>query len=270
MVVLSRLTTRAGDDGTTCLAGGRRTDKTDLLVAAIGAVDELNAVLGVARAALPDHLLAWPAGSPIDWSVPHLHPAAAGRVLYDVQNDLCDAGADLSRPEPPPPTKEEVALRELAATLAAESGTPAAPAPRPPLRLTDGQVARLEEATAAVVALLPPLTSFVLPGGAPAEAALHHARTVCRRAELAFWAAAADRVANSSWVGGTRPHHGPWSFYVWPPSRPVGLYLNRLSDLLFALARLVGRAARSGRAETLWEPLKNARPAQPGQEVADG
>ena len=122
--------------------------------------------------------------------------------LEEVQNDLFDVGADLSVP------------------LADER--------RSRLRVTPGQVERLEQLCDLVNERLEPLRSFVLPGGTEAGARLHVARAVCRRAERRGAALAAAQDAN-----------------------PVALaYLNRLSDLLFILAR----AANAGSQEPLWKP----------------
>ncbi len=122
--------------------------------------------------------------------------------LEQVQNDLFDLGADLAVPL-------EDDRRER-------------------LRVTSGQVERLEELCDLVNARLEPLRSFVLPGGKEAAARLHVARAVCRRAERLAVALAAEQSAN-----------------------PVALaYLNRLSDLLFILAR----AANAGQPELLWRP----------------
>ena len=129
-----------------------------------------------------------------------LHP-----MLERIQNDLFDLGADLANP---PKADEDPALV---------------------LRVTDGQVARLEHEIDQINDALSPLTSFVLPGGTPAAAALHQARTVCRRAERA-----AVRLAQSAQV-----------------ADPALKYLNRLSDLLFVAAR---RANGQGALDVLWRP----------------
>jgi len=143
MVVLNRIYTRTGDDGTTALGSGERRPKHDLRVAAYGTVDETNAAIGVAR----------------------LHTAAeAGladmeAMLARIQNDLFDLGADLATPDTGEPLGYE------------------------PLRIVASQVDRLERDIDAINAPLKPLRSFVLPAGTPAAAHLHVARTVCRRAE---------------------------------------------------------------------------------------
>jgi cob(I)alamin adenosyltransferase len=125
-------------------------------------------------------------------------------LLGSVQNDLFDVGADLCTPEQEAPE-------------------------HPPLRVTAPQVERLEAAIDRLNAELPTLRSFVLPGGGPAAAHLHHARTVVRRAERLVVALADDADVN-----------------------PEALrYLNRLSDLLFVVAR---RANGDGHDEVLWTP----------------
>ncbi|HAN72171.1 MAG TPA: cob(I)yrinic acid a c-diamide adenosyltransferase, partial [Actinobacteria bacterium] len=101
----------------------------------------------------------------------------------------------------------------------------------PPLRVTDDYVARLEAACDSYNDTLEPLRSFVLPGGTPAAAHLHIARTVVRRAERSTWAAL------DTYHGGMNPL--------------TAAYLNRLSDLLFILARVANKDAGG---DVLWEP----------------
>jgi cob(I)alamin adenosyltransferase len=126
-------------------------------------------------------------------------------VLQRIQNDLFDLGADLARPQ-----------------VEGEDQTMV-------LRTTQGQVDRLETEIDGMNAVLSPLTSFVLPGGSPAAANLHLARTVCRRAERLAVGLAARAEVN-----------------------PAALkYLNRLSDLLFVAAR---RANDNGAQDVLWVP----------------
>ncbi|WP_428031912.1 cob(I)yrinic acid a,c-diamide adenosyltransferase [Ancylobacter sp.] len=143
MVVLNRIYTRTGDDGTTALGTGERRPKYDLRVAAYGTVDETNAVIGVARL----HTAAAPALADME------------AMLARIQNDLFDLGADLATPE----TGEDLGYE--------------------PLRIVASQVDRLERDIDTLNADLKPLRSFVLPAGTPAAAHLHVARTVCRRAE---------------------------------------------------------------------------------------
>jgi cob(I)alamin adenosyltransferase len=188
-VVLSRIYTRTGDDGTTALGDMSRAAKTDPRLAAYADVDEANCAIGVAV------------------TLGGL-PAEITSLLVQLQNELFDVGADLCNPVSP----------------AAE------PPPYPPLRISEEYVVRLEQACDRFNEGLPVLRSFVLPGGSPEAAALHTARAVVRRAERSAWAA--------------REAHGQ---AVSPlPAR----YLNRLSDLLFILAR---RANEPG-GDVLWEP----------------
>ena len=103
------------------------------------------------------------------------------------------------------------------------------PRERAPLRVTPSQVEHLERWIDQFNERLSPLTSFILPGGSAAAAKLHHGRAVCRRAEIGvLHLAATDRI---------NPH--------------AAIYLNRLSDLLFVLARLCND---EGRADVLWVP----------------
>jgi cob(I)alamin adenosyltransferase len=133
-------------------------------------------------------------------------------LLGSIQNDLFDVGADLCVPLP------------------AAGATSAAGSQR--LRVSEAQATRLEAAIDRLNADLAPLTSFVLPGGSPAAAWCHLARTVCRRAER-------DVVA----LGHREPINPQ-----------VIVYLNRLSDLLFVLARVYNDR---GRSDVLWVPGKN-------------
>ena len=190
MVVLNKIYTKTGDDGTTALGTGERRPKHDLRIAAYGTVDETNACLGLAR---------------LHTAGPH---AALDAMLGRIQNDLFDLGADLATPEgDDPPARER-------------------------LRIVDEQVERLEREIDELNAELAPLRSFVLPGGAPAAAALHLARTVCRRAERLVVALSAKEAVSPAAIK----------------------YLNRLSDFLFVASRAVNdRGAR----DVLWVPGQN-------------
>jgi|SRR5579862_2463744 len=175
-VRLTRIYTRGGDAGETSLGDGSRASKLDPLVRAIGAVDELNSVVGWARIAVADDRLA------------------------RIQNELFDLGADLSVP------------------FVEGDGK---------LRIEQPAIDRLEADCDDANAGLPELKSFVLPGGNEAAARLHIARAVCRRCERAVLTASQER-----------------------PLNPFALvYLNRLSDLLFILARVANAGA-----EPLWKP----------------
>jgi cob(I)alamin adenosyltransferase len=131
-------------------------------------------------------------------------------MLARVQNDLFDLGADLTVPE--------------------REGKPQ----RQRLRVSEAQVERLEAEIDELNAELSPLTSFVLPGGSAAAAALHVARTVCRRAERGVVALAGESGEHVS--------------------ASALKYINRLSDLLFVASRY---ANDRGRGDVLWVPGKN-------------
>jgi cob(I)alamin adenosyltransferase len=199
MVRLNRIYTRTGDDGTTGLGDGQRRPKFDARVAAYGEVDELNCLIGLARLIT----------AASDFS----DLLRIDATLARAQNDLFDLGADLCVP----PSDGE------------EGG----------LRVTPAQAERLEREIDALNADLTPLRSFVLPGGTPAAAALHQARAVCRRAERAIVALAAQ---DGERVGA-----------------PVIAYINRLSDYLFVAAR---HANRRGEADVLWVPGAHRGDAQ--------
>ena len=138
-VHLTKIYTRTGDDGTTGLSDFSRVPKTDPRLIAYADCDETNAALGVALAL----------GGP---------PVRIAEVLRQVQNDLFDAGADLS--------------------------TPVVANPKyPPLRITQAYIDRVEGWCDEFNAGLTPLNSFILPGGTTLAALLHVARTVTSRAE---------------------------------------------------------------------------------------
>ena len=144
-VHLTRIYTRTGDDGTTGLSDFSRVSKTDARLVAYADCDEANAAIGVAIAL----------GNPDRQIV---------KVLKQIQNDLFDAGADLSTPVVDDPE-------------------------HPPLRISPTYVDRLEAWCDEFNKSLSALNSFVLPGGTPLSALLHVARTVTRRAERSAWAA---------------------------------------------------------------------------------
>ncbi|MFN3619192.1 cob(I)yrinic acid a,c-diamide adenosyltransferase [Sphingorhabdus sp.] len=189
MVKLNKIYTRTGDDGTTGLVDGSRVSKTASRLHAIGEVDETNCALGVAIQSL-----AADEGET---------PLVTG--LRRVQNDLFDLGADIATP-----------------------GDRFEPSPME-LRIVAAQVEWLEAAIDEANAQLPPLTSFILPGGSLPAAHMHMARVTARRAERALVMASADVAIN-----------------------PQALkYLNRLSDYFFTLCRLIN-ASRGG--DILWVP----------------
>jgi cob(I)alamin adenosyltransferase len=191
MVILNKIYTRTGDDGTTALGSGERRKKYDLRIAAYGTLDETNAAIGVARL--------YTAGEP-----------ALEAALSRIQNDLFDAGADLATP-----------------------GKGKGPGGAR-LTVTAAQVAWLEREIDRLNEELEPLRSFVLPGGLPAAAYLHLARTICRRAERLI----AELMDNADETVTTEVLH----------------YVNRLSDYLFVAARY---ANDKGAIEILWRPGEN-------------
>ena len=135
----------------------------------------------------------------------------ADAMLARIQNDLFDLGADLCTPEKPESPDSD---------------------PDWALRVTPSQVERLEQEIDRLNAELAPLDSFVLPGGSPAAAYLHLARTVARRAERAMTELAATQPVNPEAIK----------------------YMNRLSDHLFVLARHLND---KGRGDVLWTPGAN-------------
>lgn len=164
-----KLYTKTGDDGSTGLFGGKRVSKNSLRIEAIGAVDETNSAIGLARA-----------GS----NYPTItHP------LIQVQDRLFEIGADLATP-----------LDSRAANL---------------IRLEEPRITEIEAMIDRAVERLPEMKFFILPGGGELAARLHLARSISRRAERAAIALAHEEEITPA----------------------ILIYLNRLSDLLFALAR---------------------------------
>ncbi len=180
-----KIYTKTGDQGDTGLFGGGRVGKDHPRVEAYGDIDELNAVIGMARSVE---------------MMPRID-----EVLAPVQRDLFALGALLATPD------HEKMKEQLAKA-----------------RISDARIAQLEQAIDDGESELEPLKAFILPGGTPKAAALHVARTVCRRAERAI-----IRLQKDSEV-----------------PQIVIVYLNRLSDLLFVLARVANH--RAGAGEVTW------------------
>ncbi|MBL8763165.1 MAG: cob(I)yrinic acid a,c-diamide adenosyltransferase [Phycisphaerae bacterium] len=197
MVKLNRIYTKTGDSGITGLGNGARVSKTDPRVESYGEVDEANAALGLCVAAAQAEI----AGSP---------GATLGELLASIRHDLFDVGADLCCPIEP------------------------GEAPHSRLRVSSAQTLRLEREIDRWNHDLPPLTSFVLPGGSGLAAHLHLARTVVRRAERRVVALLSSETARTN--------------------AEVLRYLNRLSDLLFVLSRV---ANGGGAGDVLWIPGAN-------------
>ena len=180
---LTKIYTRTGDAGTTGLADGSRVAKDAPRIEAIGAVDELNSVLGTLLSEkLPDGVRA---------------------CLDNVQNDLFDLGGELSVPGH--------------------------------AIMSKAHVERLERALDGFNKALPPLKDFILPAGSRPAALAHVARTVCRRAERRVVTLARKQKCAPALLA----------------------YVNRLSDLLFVLARGLNRAA--GHPDVLWQQGKNRK-----------
>jgi cob(I)alamin adenosyltransferase len=192
MVRLNRIYTRTGDDGTTGLVGGERVPKDHLRIEAYGTVDELNATVGLCRDANARLGADEATRSHLDARLEH------------VQQTLFNLGSSLATP--------------LAKRWA---GQPV---------VTDSDVAALEAEIDEMNGVLEPLQSFVLPGGGPVCAALHHARTVCRRAERATLRLSREVQIDAADLR----------------------YLNRLSDWIFVASRWAARG--HGEAEALWMP----------------
>ena len=178
-----KIYTKTGDAGDTSLFDGTRVRKTDPRVAAYGDVDELQACLGVVRAA----------GLPKDLD----------EMCVTLQRDLFALGARLADPS------HKIAKRVEKIVI------------------NDDSIARLEGWIDRLDTEIPPLRHFILSDGVAAGASLHFARTVCRRAERAVLALGEDAV-----------------------EPVVIIYLNRLSDLLFTIARAANH--RAGATETPW------------------
>jgi len=181
-----KIYTKTGDEGTTGLLGSRRVPKDDVRIAAYGTIDELNAVLGLARAQGLD--------------------SAADGLVAQLQDELFAVGSALADASPHGKFHNAIAVEHAE---------------------------HLERTIDTMEGELTPLTQFILPGGTVSAAQLHLARTVCRRAERLV-------VKLSRQPGEDVPS-------------ALIVYLNRLSDLLFVLARVVNR--RAGVGDTFWKGL---------------
>lgn len=187
---LSKIYTRTGDDGTTGLGDGTRTDKDSLRVEAFGTIDELNSAIGLVRSFCEQ--------SDID------------HCLEQVQHQLFNIGGELCMP---------------GMTL-----------------LEANQVEQLEQQLDVFNDSLPPLQEFILPGGGASAAHTHMARTICRRAERRVLSLAREASLNE----------------------PILRYLNRLSDLLFVIARVLSRV--DAEPEVQWEHERHPKTKQAEKE----
>ena len=175
---LTKIYTRTGDDGQTALADGKRIDKSDLRVDAMGEVDELNSMLGVLEASGV--------------------PAEMASCLRNIQQRLFDIGGELAIPDK--------------------------------AAISPAYVERLEELIDVHNEELPPLKEFILPGGSLPASICHMGRTICRRCERHM-----VKLGQSEYVN------------------PETLrYINRLSDLLFVLARALNQLNGGGK-EVFWD-----------------
>jgi cob(I)alamin adenosyltransferase len=195
-MAINRVYTRQGDQGETGLAGGQRVPKDSLRIETYGIVDELNSFLGAARVTVIESATA----------APQVSILAA--ILLRVQHELFNLGSIL-------------------ATLPQDVHPKQA-------RVTDAEVAQLEREMDRMNEDLPPLRSFVLPGGSRLNAELHICRTVCRRAERVCVALSRTEDIHPATVR----------------------YLNRLSDALFVWSRWASHV--TGTPEILWEPNQSA------------
>jgi cob(I)alamin adenosyltransferase len=197
---ITKVYTRQGDRGETRLVGGKRTSKDDPRIESYGTIDELNAVLGIVRA--------FNDGRPASRVRQRLD-----LILRQIQNELFDLGSELA--SPPEAVWEGM------------------------IRIGAEQVQTLERTIDECQRDLPPLKSFILPGGGMIAAFLHQARTVCRRAEREI-----VRLRRRELVADESLR-----------------YVNRLSDLLFVLARWT--AKHLGKREYLWEKGLTLPPGLP-------
>ena len=195
-IALNRIYTRQGDRGETHLAGGQRVPKDSPRIECYGAVDELNALVGMACVTAEEAALRAPA------------IGLLAAILKRVQHELFNLGSILAT------LPEDVHPRQA--------------------RITAADIAQLEREIDGMNEPLPPLRSFVLPGGARLNAELHLCRTVCRRAERRCVSLAKVETA---------------------PEEAVR-YLNRLGDAFFVWSRWASHTL--GAAEVLWDPTQAA------------
>jgi cob(I)alamin adenosyltransferase len=191
-LAINRVYTKRGDSGETSLAGGQRRPKDDLRIEAYGAIDELNAFLGQALQTARESEAATPALGELS------------AILFRVQHELFNAGSILA-------TLPQDVHPHQARVTAAET------------RELEREIDRMNEG-------LPPLRSFVLPGGSRLNAELHICRTICRRAERI--AVALRRLESID--------------------EEIIRYLNRLSDAFFVWSRWASRTMQTP--EVLWQP----------------
>ena len=191
-MAINRVYTKRGDSGETSLAGGQRLRKDATRIEAYGTLDELNAFVGLARLSVEKALLQHPAIAPLD------------SILFRVQHELFNAGSILAT------LPEDVHPKQA--------------------RITAANTAQLEREIDGMNEDLPPLRSFVLPGGSQLNGELHVCRTICRRAERICITLASEEAVDPEIVK----------------------YLNRLSDAFFVWTRWASQ--QLGIPEVLWDP----------------
>ena len=177
-----KIYTRTGDDGTTGLQGGSRISKSNYRIKAYGAVDEINAKIGIIIS------------NKIDEDINDL--------LLKIQNDLFVVGSDLSNPD-----------------LSDKKN-----------RVNPEMIENIEKSIDQFEKDLPPITNFILPGGHPVASLMHEARTITRRAETEMISLDEQEKVNIE----------------------CKIYLNRLSDLFFVIARIINK--RMGVNDIIWKP----------------
>ena len=177
-----KIYTKTGDDGTTGLQGGKRVSKSNIRIKAYGAVDELNAAIGVVLSQKLE--------------------SSMEQLLKKIQNDLFVAGSDLSNPD-----------------LSSKKN-----------RVTSEMVENIEKNIDLFENDLPPITNFILPGGHNTASLIHAARTISRRAETQIISLDETEKVNDE----------------------CKKYLNRLSDLLFVMARTVNKTNDFD--DIIWKP----------------
>ena len=177
-----KIYTKTGDDGTTGLQGGRRISKSNIRIMAYGAIDEVNAVIGLILSSKFDDDLE--------------------KLLKIIQNDLFVVGSDLSNPD-----------------LSSDEN-----------RVTQEMVENIEKNIDLFENELSPITNFILPGGHEIASLFHIARTITRRAETQVISLDESGMVNDE----------------------CKKYLNRLSDLLFVLARIINK--KNGFEDVIWKP----------------
>lgn len=195
-LALNRIYTKRGDTGETSLAGGQRVPKDSARIEAYGTVDELNAFAGLAVVSCEEMVAKDP------------QIGLLLVILRRVQHELFNLGSILAT------LPEDVHPRQA--------------------RITPAEIAQLEREIDGMNESLPPLRSFVIPGGTRLNAELHVTRTICRRAERLLVALAREENI--------------------PPETIQ--YLNRLSDAMFVWSRWVNHAV--GAPEILWQPNEAA------------